>query len=176
MHTRPLLLAALVAILVAPAPNAQGRRASPHETTGGTVDGAELSISYGRPYTRGRVIMGGLVPYGRVWCPGADEATTLTTNATLQMGDLKLPAGRYTLWMLPSSTDWTLIVNKETGVWHTNYNARGDLGRLTLQKRTLDAPVEQLTFAIAKNPGGRGGSIVMSWETTEVSMPFTVVN
>src|SRR5207244_1025132 len=102
------------------------------------------------------------------------EATTLTTNRTLQMGNLQVPAGRYTLWMLPSSTEWTLIVNKQTGQWHTMYDPSEDLGRLVLQKRAVDTPVEQLTFAIAKSAGGRGGSIVMSWETTEVSAPFSV--
>src|ERR1019366_1109945 len=68
-------------------------RASPHATVSAGVGGADLSITYGRPYMRGRVIMGALVPYGRVWCPGADEATTLTTTKPLKMGDLTLAAG-----------------------------------------------------------------------------------
>lgn len=156
--------------------SAQPVRRSPHENVVANIDGATLTIIYGRPYMRGRVIMGGLVPYGRVWYPGADEATTLVTTRGLQMGGLNLAAGRYTLWMLPSADIWRLIVNGETGQFHTRYDARRDLGRLNLDKRTLtkDVPVEQLTFSIDQRPGG-GGVIRMRWERTEVSAPFRVV-
>ena len=151
----------------------QGRR-SPHESTSGTVDGAELSITYGRPYMRGRTVMGGLVPYGIVWCPGADQATTLSTSKRIRIGNLTLAAGRYTLWMLPAAGAWTMIVNKETGQFHTQYDASQDLGRVELHKRALPAPVEQLTFAI-EQAAPSGGAIRMTWETTEVSAPFAVV-
>ena len=124
---RPLVVALLLA-LGAGADAAQKPRASPHDSTSASIAGAELSIAYGRPYMRGRTIMGALVPYGRVWCPGADEATTLTTNRALQIGALELAAGRYTLWMLPSASEWQLIVNKQTGQWHTQYDAGQDLG------------------------------------------------
>jgi hypothetical protein len=149
-------------------------RASPHETVSATIDDAAISITYGRPFMRGRRIIGVLVPYDRVWCPGADEATTLTTSRPLRIGELALASGSYTLWMLPTSDGWTLIVNTQTGQFHTQYNARYDLGRIRLVKRSLDTPVEQLTFAIEKKPGAAGGSIAMQWETTEVSAPFTV--
>src|SRR4051812_46292301 len=76
--------------------------------------------------------------------------------------------------MLPTAGAWTLIVSKEPSGFHTNYIASADLGRLELTKRSLDTPVEQLTFAIAGDAAGRGGVIKMSWETTEVSVPFTV--
>src|SRR6266852_4313770 len=71
------------------------RRLSPHESTKATVAGAELSIVYGRPSVRGRPIFGALVPYDEVWCPGADEATMLSTNRALQFGDVRLAAGEY---------------------------------------------------------------------------------
>jgi hypothetical protein len=154
---------------------ARQARASPHETVSARVAGADLAIRYGRPYMRGRTIMGALVPYGRVWCPGADEATTLTTNKPLQLGDLSLAAGRYTLWMLPTADAWTLVVSKQTGQWHTQYDPAQDLGRVELRKRAVAAPVEQLTFTIEKDVSRSGGAIKMTWETTEVSVPFTVV-
>jgi hypothetical protein len=150
-------------------------RASPHESVTGTIDGADLTIVYGRPSMRGRKIMGALVPYGRWWCPGADEATELTTSKSLRAGNLVVPAGTYTLYMLPSAKDWTLMINKETGTFHTQYFPASDLGRITLQKRTLAAPVEQLTFAIEPDASGSGGVLGMRWETTEVFTPFTVV-
>src|SRR5262245_48599824 len=85
---------------------------SPHESTDGKVDGAALSITYGRPSMRNRKIFGGLVPFDRTWCPGADECTRLSTNRDLQFTGLKLKAGDYSLWMLPSEAAWTLSFNK----------------------------------------------------------------
>jgi hypothetical protein len=162
------ILTALVGISAA-----RAQRASPHESVSASIDGADISIAYGRPYMRGRSIFGALVPYGRVWCPGADEATTLTSSRPLKIGSLLLDAPQYTLWVLPTADEWQLVVNKQTGQWHTQYRAESDLGRVPLQKRTLDAPVEQLTFALRKNAAG-GGAIVLTWETTEASVPFTV--
>jgi hypothetical protein len=150
-------------------------RASPHETVEATIDGAALSITYGRPYMRGRTVMGGLVPYGRWWCPGADEATELTTSKALRIADLSVPAGTYTLYMLPAAGDWTLMINKRTGMFHTQYFPADDLGRITLRKRPIAAPIEQLTFAFDPNPSGSGGVLAMRWELTEVSAAFTVV-
>ena len=176
MRTALCVMSAIVLLATALPANGRGqKRASPHETVSAGVDGADLSIYYGRPYMRGRVIMGSLVRYGRVWCPGADEATTLTTNKALKIGGLSLAAGRYTLWMLPTADAWTLIVNKQTGQWHTQYDPSQDLGRVELEKRALKEPVEQLTFAIDKDRARKGGVIRMTWETTEVSVPFTVV-
>ena len=152
----------------------QARRASPHESTSGMVDGSDITITYGRPSMRGREIFGRLVPYGRVWCPGADEATTLDSTRDLKLDDLLVPAGPHTIWLLPTRDKWTLIVSKEPSGFHTNYNPSADLGHINLRVRTIDAPVEQLTFAVAKNPEGRGGLVTMTWETTEVSVPFTV--
>jgi hypothetical protein len=158
------------------------QRASPHESVSATVDGAELTITYGRPYMRGRTIFGRLVPWDRVWCPGADEATTLDSTRPLRLGGLSVPAGPHTIWILPTPETWTLVVSKEPSGFHTNYNSSADLGRIEMMKRTVTDPVEQLTFAIVKNPAaagaetpaGSGGLITMTWETTEVSVPFTV--
>jgi hypothetical protein len=175
--TRTLVAAACaggIALASAAAPRAQRPRASPHESITATVDGAEMSIVYGRPYTRGRTIFGDLVPYGRVWCPGADEATMLTTSRPLRIGDLSLAAGEYSLWILPTDATWTLIVSRDAHVFHTQYRSSGDLGRIEMTKRTLPSLVEQLTFSIEKNASGPGGRIVMAWATTEVGVPFTV--
>ena len=124
---------------------------------------------------RGRTIFGGLVRYDEVWCPGADEATMLSTSRPLRIGQLAVPAGEYSFWILPDrGTAWTLILNKEAHTFHTNYRASRDLGRVAMQKQTLSAPVEQLTFGIEPNAPRPGGRIVMTWATTEVSVPFLV--
>ena len=149
-------------------------RVSPHESVTGMVDGSELTVTYGRPSMRGRTIFGRLVPFDRVWCPGADEATTLDSTRPLKVGDLSVPAGPHTIWVLPARETWKLVISQEPSGFHTNYNPSADLGRLEMRKRTLDAPIEQLTFFIAKNASGRGGTIAMMWETTEASVMFTV--
>ena len=152
----------------------QRPRVSPHETVNGTVGTARLSVTYGRPYMKGRTIFGGLVPYGRVWCPGADEATVLDSDHALQIGDLKVPAGPHTIWILPTADDWTLIVSKDESGFHTRYYPNRDLGRVPLQKRAIDAPVEQLTFDIRETSPGHG-TLAMIWANTEVTVPFTVM-
>jgi len=146
---------------------------SPHETAKATIGGATISIEYGRPYLRGRKIMGGLVPYGRVWRTGADAATTLTTSKDLVIGGTTVPAGKVTLYTLPGEDQWKLILNKQTGQWGTEYDESKDLARVDLTKKTLSAPVDQLTIAI--EPGtGNAGTLKISWESTELSVPFTV--
>jgi hypothetical protein len=153
----------------------QAVRASPHESTSATIDGSDITIAYGRPSMRGRTIFGRLVPYGRVWCPGADEATTLDSTRPLRLdGNLDVPAGPHTIWIRPTADAWTLIVSKEPSGFHTNYNPSADLGQLELTKRAIEAPVERLTFTVTKNAAGAGGIVAMQWETTEVSVPFTV--
>ena len=167
-------IAAIATALLA-ADGGQQNRLSPHESVTGTVDGATITITYGRPSMRGRKIFGALVPYDRVWCPGADEATTLDSNKPLQFGALTVPPGPHTIWMLPTADVWTLVVSKEPSGFHTRYNASADLGRVPLEKRALDSPIEQLTFTIGRDPTSRAPSIAMLWETTEVSVPFSVV-
>jgi hypothetical protein len=164
--------AALV-LAVAVVVSSQQQRASPHETTSGTVAGAKIGIDYGRPYVKGRVIWGGLNPWNRVWRLGADEATTLTTDMALQFGTLRVPAGRYTLYMWVSESDPRLIINRQTGQWGTEYDEKQDLGRVALTRTAATPPVEQLTIAI--EPQGAGGVLRITWADRQYSAPFTVV-
>jgi Protein of unknown function (DUF2911) len=161
------LVAALVSIQVGAQPPG-----SPHETVTATIDGASVSIEYGRPYMRGRKIMGGLVPYGRVWRTGADAATTLTTDQPLNIGGASVPAGKVTLYTLPAESAWKLIINKQTGQWGTEYDESQDLARVDLTKKTLDTPVDQFTIAIEPQAGG--GVLKLTWETTELTVPIKV--
>jgi hypothetical protein len=176
LRTTSLAAAAVaLTVLVVVTASGQGARVSPHESVTGVVDGATITITYGRPSMRGRAIFGALVPYDRVWCPGADEATTLDSDKPLRLGTLTVPPGPHTIWVLPTADAWTLIVSKEPSGFHTRYNASADLGRVPVEKRVADAPVEQLTFAVRKNESGSGGAIRMSWESTVVVAPFSVV-
>jgi hypothetical protein len=150
---------------------------SPPAQSSVVIAGKKLTVDYYAPSMHGRKIMGALVPFGTVWCTGANIATKLTTDAPLRIGDLDLPKGEYSIWTVPGEKEWTLIINKETGQFHLNYNARLDFGRTRMNLKTLPSPVE--TFRIdlrndSGNPGGNKGTLALVWEKTEASVPFTV--
>ncbi len=150
------------------------RMASPPADTSVVIDGKHIKIDYYAPAARGRKIMGGLVPYNEVWCTGANWATKITTDADLEMGGLKMPKGSYSIWTLPTEKEWTLIINSQTGQFHLDYNPARDFGRTKLNVKTLLAPVEVFKIQLS-GTGGNKGLLAMSWENTEVSIPFTVL-
>ena len=160
--------------LVALALSGQGQVLSPRMTTSVTIEGKKITVGYGAPSMRGRRVMGGLVPYGVVWCAGANDATSLDTDADLDINGMKVPKGSYTLWTLPNSNEWKLIVNKETGQWHTQYDERQDFGRVKMNLKTLPDSVERMKIQLS-SAGRNKGMLALSWETTEVSVPFTVL-
>ena len=174
----------VIAALVTALPSiAQQRRASPHETISTVIGdrrtGCRVTITYGRPYTtrpgttEARKIWGGLVPYGQPWRMGADEATLLVTQQPLMFGDTTVPAGAYTLYMVPEENGTSkLAFSTQLGQWGIPVDTSHDLARVDLKKETLDTPVDQFTMAIDKD--GSGGVIKMSWENTQFSLPFTV--
>lgn len=174
IQRRAFVASAIVAALALPAGlvAAQQKRASPHETVKATIDGANVSITYGRPYAKGRKIFGGLVPYGQVWRTGADEATILETDKALMFGPLHVNPGKVSLYSVVTEKGWNLVINKQTGQWGTEYAQGQDVGRVPMKVETLPAPVEQLTIAIEKNPAGKGGVLVISWENTKASLAF----
>jgi len=151
----------------------QRQRASPHETVTATVDGAKISVTYGRPYAKGRKIVGGLVPHGKIWRTGADEATTLVTDKALMFGSTHVNPGTYTLYTLPEEKGWQLIINKQTGQWGTEYDEKQDLGRVPMTVTKTSGPVEQFTIEVADTSSG--GELRLSWENTQATAAFTVM-
>jgi hypothetical protein len=150
------------------------RQASPADTVRATVGAANIEIAYSRPFRRGRTIFGSnVVPWDRVWRTGANAATQITTTRDLMFGSTHLPAGKYTLWTLPSANGAKLIINSQTGQWGTDYDAKRDFARVDLTTRALSAPVEQFTIAV--EPAGQGGVLKLAWDRTEYSIPFTVM-
>jgi hypothetical protein len=169
--TAGVIMAALVIAMRRPA-RAQ-RYTSPAESVSATIAGKKISIDYYAPSMHGRKVMDGLVPFGEVWCTGANYATAITSEADLTIGDLKVPKGRYSIWTIPTEQDWTLIVNKQTGQSHLYYDESRDLGRTKMNVKLFIEPVE--TFKIELRPeGGNKGTLALIWERTEASIPFTV--
>ncbi|HTQ50892.1 MAG TPA: DUF2911 domain-containing protein [Candidatus Acidoferrales bacterium] len=158
---------------------AQERHMSPHETFSARIDGDRITITYGRPYTvkpgtsEVRKIWGGLVPYDEPWRMGADEATTLITQQPLELGGKIIPAGAYTLYMVPKENGASqLAISTRLGGWGIPVDQTHDLARVDLQKEALGKSVDQFTMAIEKNPSG-GGVLKLMWEKTQFSVPFT---
>ena len=151
----------------------KGKYTSPPAATSVVVAGKKVSVDYYSPSMHGRKIMGALVPFGEVWCTGANYATKITTESNLQLGGLKLPQGAYSIWTVPNEKQWTLIINRETGQFHLYYKQPLDFGRTPMTVKKLDSPVE--TFRVDLRPnGGNQGTLALIWETTEASVPFTV--
>ena len=145
---------------------------SPPDTAKATIGTANIQVAYSRPLKRGRVIFGNIVPWNQVWRTGANAATQLTTDRDLVFGGTVVPAGKYTLWTLPTPTGAKLIINSETGQWGTDYHAEKDFARVDLTSNRLSTPVEQ--FVISVVPQGSGGALRLAWDDREYLIPFTV--
>jgi hypothetical protein len=167
---KKLAIGVAVAASIAAIAFTQEARKSPHETVSVTLNGKNVTISYGRPYLRGRRAVGGsLAPYGEVWRTGADEATKLTTGTDLMIGNLKVPKGSYSLFTVPGKDHWTLVVNKVANQWGAfKYDASQDLGRTDLKLEELSAPVEQFTIELKKGSENEA-ALELTWEKTKAS-------
>ncbi|MSU35468.1 MAG: DUF2911 domain-containing protein [Pedosphaera sp.] len=153
---------------------------SPHETTSAVIDGNRVTVTYGRPFSKDpktgatRKIWGGLVPYGKAWRMGSDEATLLITQQPLVIGETTVPPGAYTLYMVPDGSGTSkLAISKTVGQWGVPVSEKNDLARVDLKKEALEKTVDQFTMAVQKNLSG-GGHLKMMWENTQFSVAFTV--
>lgn len=174
-------LLAVAVILVCHAP-AMAQRVSPHETVSNTFDNARnnrVTVTYGRPYSkepRGdtiRKIWGTLVPYGKAWRLGADEATILTAQQPLVIGDKTIPAGAYTLYMVPEENGGKLVFSSGLGGWGVPVDEQHDVTRVDLKKEPLEKQLDQLAIAVDKVQAG-GGVLKIMWENAQYSVPFTI--
>ena len=138
----------------------QGAGGSVHVRSEWTIAGAAIAIEYGRPSLKGRGLET-LIPPGRVWRLGADEATTFRTSRPIVVGESRLAAGAYSLYAIPGAREWQLIVNQQTGQWGTSYDDRADVIRIPLSVSTSSENIEQLTIAIDITTDG--GMLSIAW-------------
>ncbi len=143
---------------------------SPQASATLNAGGPVIEVVYSRPAKRGRRIWGGLVPWGEVWRTGANAATQFTTDTDLMVGDLEVPAGTYTLWTTFTEDSAELIVNRQTRIWGTAYDASHDLGRTAMERSTLQEPAERFTISIEATDDG--GILHMDWDRTRFSVPL----
>ncbi len=164
-------------------------RVSPHETISSYIGGNRrnggvlITITYGRPYSaKGgagdvRKIWGGLVPWGKADRLGSDEATLLVTPVPLVIGETTVPAGAYTLYIVPSESGVTkLAISSNIGKWGIPVDETHDVARVDLKKSSVEKQVDQLTLALAADPAAptTGGLLTITWETTQFTLPFAV--
>ena len=151
---------------------------SPVTQAKGEIGGKSLTIKYSAPSVRGRQIFGdgGRIssdPNYPVWRAGADSSTTMHTDADIQIGELTVPKGDYSLYVLVKDADaWQLIINKQTGQWGLEYDASQDLGRVKMKMSKPGAVIEQLKYVISST-GPKTGKIEIEWEHHIASVPVT---
>lgn len=151
-----------------------GQRLSPHETASVDLSGQKITITYGRPYLKGRSVGNEVAPFGKVWRLGADEATKITVPTAVKFGPLNLPAGSYALFAIPNPAKWTLIVNKVADQWGAfDYDQSKDLGRFDVPVKKHSKPVEEFTISFT-NTGGNSATVTYVWGGESVSTTITL--
>jgi len=130
-----------------------------------------VKVTYCRPHKKGRQIFGDLVPYGKVWRTGANEATELTITDPVKINGEKVDAGTYTIFTIPEKNEWTIILNKELGQWGAyNYNPDKDLMRFKVDTEETDVVYEPFTIEFQLQ--GSKADFVMMWDRTKVAFPI----
>jgi len=138
----------------------------------------KIKVVYNRPSKKGRVIFGELVPYGKVWRTGANEATTFETNKNLSFGDKILKAGKYSLFTIPEEQKWTVIFNSESGQWGVGFNGEAnrdsvkDVLMVEAPSVSIEKEVEQFTIEVGKM--GEDHELTFIWDKTVVAVPFSI--
>lgn len=144
---------------------AQEKKASPAQVAQGKISGSAVTINYSSPSVKNRVIWGELVPYGKVWRAGANESTTIETTQDLVIEGQKLPAGKYSIFVIPEKDNATVIFNKVAKQWGASkYKQEEDMIRVQVKPQARREKAEQLTYAVNSN------AIVLSWDNWDIPM------
>lgn len=169
------MLVLVVAVVAAPSRSQQdkSKRPSPPATAKCTFpDGKTITTDYSSPRMKGRKIYGGLVPWGKVWRAGANEATTFVTDTDVTIDGKNVPAGSYTIFTVPNAKEWQLIVNKKTGEWGIPYTWESqELFRARMGVTSLPSPLEDFTISYANE--GDACQLRMDWDVTRAYVNIT---
>ena len=142
----------------------KSKRPSPPAKAEGTIDGAKIVIDYSAPSAKGRKMLGGLEPFGKVWRTGANEATTFVVDKDVKIEGKSLPKGKYALFTIPGEAEWTIIFNKTADQWGAyDYKESEDALRATVKAGKTEKFVETFKISI------EGSRVVLRWENTQVA-------
>lgn len=153
----------------------EGRK-SPLDSLTFKVANQPVKVCYGRPSSRGRVMLGGKdIPYGKLWRTGANEPTIFFAPIPLKVAGIAVPPGTYSLYTVPGRTDWEVIVNRSISQWghedsYTTQVKAQELGRAKVKSESVTSPIE--TFTIRAEPDGNNANLVLEWEKTRVKIPY----
>jgi hypothetical protein len=146
---------------------------SPRDTVRATIGNTSITVDYSRPHARGRVLLGNVIPYDRVWRTGANAATQFTTSVPIRLAGIQLSAGTYTLWTVPHQNGVDLVVNGQSGQWGTEYNRSRDVGTASMKSSALSTPIDQFTIsAVPKD--ARHGTLTLEWGSFRWTAPIEV--
>jgi DUF2911 family protein len=149
------------------------KQLSPRDTVRASIGNASITIDYSRPLARGRVLLGNVIPYDRVWRTGANAATQFTTSGPITLAGIQLAAGTYTLWTVPHQNGVDLIVNGQSGQWGTQYDHARDIAKAPMQSTTLSTPVDQFTISV-DTKDARHGTLTFAWGSFRWTAPIEV--
>lgn len=176
MRKFSLLLVALFTLTMALTAGAQqdkSQRPSPPVTASNSFGTTKVVINYGSPAVKGREIWGKLVPYGKVWRTGANEATTFDVSTDVLIEGKKLSAGRYALFTIPGEEEWTIIFNKTADQWGAyGYKAEDDALRVVVSPASNGEVAERLAFHIVPD-GDTKATVTLYWEKVAVGFNMT---
>jgi hypothetical protein len=157
----------LIALLIVNFINAQDKPTSTKEVVTGKINGATITINYGSPSVKGREIWGKLVPFNQVWRAGANDATTFETDKEVTIEGSKLPAGKYSFFVIPNEKECVIIFNKEAKQWGAyKYKEKEDQLRVTVKQKVAKTKAEKLVYLIEKN------TVSLNWDNWTI--PFSV--
>lgn len=146
----------------------KSERPSPPAQATSTIDGVKVTIDYSQPAVKGRKIWDGLVPYGKVWRTGANEASWIEVSEDVKIGGKVLPKGKYGLFTIPGEEEWTIIFNETWSQWGAyEYNSEKDVLRITAKPKKSDKFYERFTVNLNKS-----GKASFNWEN--LSIPFEI--
>jgi len=148
-------------------------QASPTQTVKQNFGVSFIELSYSRPGLKGRKVMGELVPYGKVWRTGANQATTLTFGDDVTIGDKKIEAGKYGFVTIPGQDNWILIITKQLDATSpSNYKEENDVVRVNVKPRAINNKIETFTMQFA-NVKSSSCDLNLLWENTAVTLPVS---
>lgn len=170
-----LLLGALLLTSAATTPDSAAAqiRASERGSVSQTIDGTTIRLDYSRPSARGRTLFGDLVPWDVVWTPGANWATTLEADKDIRLNEVEVPAGTYSVWMIPRQDDWTLTLNRDPELFHFQKpDSTGEQIHVAVQAEE-GSHLEMLTWSFPA-VAGDGGILQLHWGRTVVPVHVVV--
>lgn len=172
------VVAACAALALAADPGAAQVKASEAATMSQTIDGTTITIEYSRPTLRGRSIRGDLfgdqIRWGYVWTPGANRATQLTADQDFYLEGMPIPAGSYSVWMVVQPDEWTLVLDPETSLYHTQGpDESEDQFRAAIVPDSVAWSVETLSWTMP-DMRADGGTLRMQWGDLAVDLDLAV--